>query len=342
MLTFVHRHRRILLAQLPLAVLSVALLLWRVDVVEALRRIPDVNIGWAAAGLLIFTASKAIHAYRWRVLLGHRDVPLRPLFGIFLFSNLANALVPLRAGDLVRVELPSRLLRLPRAELASNVFIVETMFDGLAFVLLVVLPAFLLGNAVLALPGVTLFVVLVLVAFAGVAALARVQIPENPEQTVLVRRLPRRWRAAAGKIARQFIAGMTSLRDGRRAAFALLVSLVAWLAEVLVYWMMGQAFGVEVDFGEAVVLMVAANLVVSLPLTPWDIGPYEVAVTEALVLLGGDRAEASSYAVGSHLLLLSWITITGVAAMFTLSLRPRDALPRPRPAEKSGERSAPG
>ena len=151
MLTFVHRHRRILLAQLPLAVLSVALLLWRVDVVEALRRIPDLNIGWAAAGLLIFTASKAIHAYRWRVLLGHRNVPLRPLFGIFLFSNLANALVPLRAGDLVRVELPSRLLRLPRAELASNVFIVETMFDGLAFVLLVVLAAFLLGNTVLAL-----------------------------------------------------------------------------------------------------------------------------------------------------------------------------------------------
>ena len=60
------RHRRPFLAQILIAVISIALLVWRVDLVEALTRIPEVNVAWAAAGLLTFTGSKAIHTYRWR------------------------------------------------------------------------------------------------------------------------------------------------------------------------------------------------------------------------------------------------------------------------------------
>ena len=48
------------------------------------------------------------------------------------------------------------------------------------------------------------------------------------------------------------------------------------------------------------------------------------------MLLGGDRVDGSSYAVGIHLLLLAWITVTGVIAMFTLNLRPREVLDRRR------------
>ena len=328
MLSIVGSHRRLFLAQLPIATLAVALLIWRVDILEGLRSLSDVQLGWVAAGLVTFTASKAVHAYRWRVLLQHRQAPLAPLLGIFFVSNLANAIVPFRAGDLIRIELPSRLLRLPRAELASNVLVVETIFDGLAFVLLAVAAGALLGDAVVALPALLAFVTLVLLAFAGLTAVARLRIPEDPSDSALLRWLPARWREPGGRLARQFIEGMTSLRKGRRVAGALLVSVAAWMAEVVVYWMMGQAFGVELEIGEAIVLMLAANLVVSLPITPWDVGPYELAVTEAFVLLGADRSEASSYAVGSHVLLIAWITVSGLLAMLALSLRPGELLRR--------------
>ena len=45
-------------------------------------------------------------------------------------------------------------------------------------------------------------------------------------------------------------------------------------------------------------------------------------------LLGADRGEASTYAVGSHLLLIAWITVSGVVAMVALSLRPGELLQR--------------
>jgi hypothetical protein len=97
--------------------------------------------------------------------------------------------------------------------------------------------------------------------------------------------------------------------------------------EVAFYWMMAEAFALELDLHQAMVLMIAANLIVSLPLTPWSVGPYELAVTEALVAIGADRVNAGAFALGSHLMLQAWILITGSAAKLALRLGPRDHWP---------------
>ena len=331
MLAFARRNRRLLAIQAVVVIISIAVLLWRVDVAEALKRLDNIDLRWALAGMLLFTVSKSIHAWRWRVLLGRPDVPLRPLVSIFMASNLVNALAPLRAGDLVRIELPSRLLGIPRAALASNVLFVESLFDGLAFLVLVAVAGFALGEGVRQLPGLTIFVSIVALAFVVLVLLARWELPADPARSRLLLVVPDAGRERAARLLAQLQEGMASLRDVRHTAVALVVSVVAWMAEVGVYWMMGKALGVQLGFGEAMLLMIAANIVVSLPITPWDIGPFEVAVTEAFVFLGGDRVDGSSYAVGIHLLLLAWITVTGVIAMFTLNLRPREVLGARRP-----------
>ena len=183
MLGFARRNRRLLAIQAVVVAVSIGVLLWRVDVAEALRRLDNVDPRWALAGMLLFTVSKSIHAWRWRVLLGRPDVPLRPLVSIFMASNLVNALAPLRAGDLVRIELPSRLLGIPRAALASNVLFVESLFDGLAFLVLVAVAGFALGEGVRELPGLTIFVSIVALAFVVLVLLARWELPADPARS---------------------------------------------------------------------------------------------------------------------------------------------------------------
>ena len=338
MLGLLRRNPRLLAIQAVVVAISIAVLLWRVDVLEALRRLDNVEPGWALAGMVLFTISKGVHAYRWRVLLGRPDVPFRPLLSIFMVSNLVNALLPLRAGDLVRIELPSRLLKLPRAALASNVLFVESLFDGLAFLVLVAIAGFVLDEGVRELPGLTIFAAIVLLAFVVLVLLARWELPADPARSRLLLPVPEPGRERAARLLQQLQEGMASLRDVRHTVVALVISVAAWIAEVGVYWMMGKALGLDLGLGEAIVLMVAANIIVSLPITPWDIGPFEVAVTEAFVLLGGARVDGSSFAIGIHLLLLVWITISGVAAMFTLNLRPREVLGagRQTPGEEPG------
>ena len=344
MVSFLRRNPRLLVIQAVLVAISMAVLLWRVDVVEALRRLDNVEPGWALAGMALFTVSKGIHAYRWRVLLGRSDVPLRPLVSIFMVSNLVNALLPLRAGDLVRIELPSRLLGLPRAALASNVLFVESLFDGLAFLVLVAVAGFVLDEGVRELPGLTIFAIIVALAFVVLVLLARWELPAEPSRSRLLVVVPDAARERAARLLEQLQEGMASLREIRYTIVSLVISVAAWVAEVGVYWMMARALGIDLGLGEAIVLMIAANIVVSLPITPWDIGPFEVAVTEAFVLLGGDRVDGSSFAVAVHLLLLAWITVTGVIAMFTLNLRPGEVLdPRLRRPDRPDDRDeAPG
>jgi uncharacterized protein (TIRG00374 family) len=324
---FVRRHRMLVLIQLPLGVVSLAVLVWRVDLAEAVRRLPDVDYRWAAPGLLVFTASKFLHAYRWRVFLGRREhLPLRQLFAIFLTSNLANAVIPLRAGDLLRIELPNRRFGIPRAELTGSVIVVETLLDGVAFVILMFVGLVLLDVPPL-LPSLLGFMALAVgVAFAVTVVLARVDGERDFSTLWPLRWLPVRLRARAAVLLPQFLDGLASLRDVGGVSRAVGISLVAWLAEVGVYWMMGQAFGLELDAATYLPIMIGANLIVSIPLTPWDLGPYEVVVTEVTVLAGAARGVASGFAVGSHLLLLAWIGVTGMLAMWALDLEPRELL----------------
>ena len=324
---YLRRRRRWVLLQAALATGSFTFLALRVDLPRAVEQLTEIRLGWAVAGLVAFTLSKAIHSYRWRVLLRHRSgLRGRDLFPVFLVSNLANAVVPLRAGDVLRVELTRRRFGIPRAELTSSVFLVESVLDGVAFVALLLPALLLLDPGALRTPTAALIGAIVLGAFAASLLVARLEVGVAVDRWSLVGWLPPALRDRVAAIVPSFMNGMRVLRGGRGMGIAIALSVVAWTAEVAVYWMMGRAFALEMGFSEAVLVTIAANVIVSLPLTPWDIGPYEVAVTEALAFMGFGLSEAGAYAVGSHLLLIVWISITGVAAMWTLHVGPRALL----------------
>jgi uncharacterized protein (TIRG00374 family) len=325
--TRMQRWRAAILIQVLLGVLVLGVFLWRVDILGALRNLPELQLRFAIAGTITFSLSKFVHAYRWRWFLRHRDeIPFRRLFELFLVSNLANAMIPLRAGDLLRVELPNRRYGVPRAELASSVFLVESLLDGVSFVLLGFGGLLLFDLPASLRPGVAVLAAIVFVIAVVSIRAARRGETWSVDGAVWRRLVPARARPRINEWLGQWVTGMTALSDWRSASVSVLLSLLAWILEVGVWWYMGKAFGIQLAFSEALAVMIAANLAQAIPITPWSIGPYEVAVTEILVLLGASRLDGSSYAIGSRLLLMTWIGITGILAMWSLDLRPRDLI----------------
>jgi glycosyltransferase 2 family protein len=301
------------------------LLAWRVDIGDALATLPDANWAWVIPGLLLFTMSKAVHTYRWRIFLGkHRNVPYTGLLGIFLVHNMANSVLLLRAGDILRIQTTSQRYDIPRSELTAVVIVVETLLDGLAFVGLVAL-AFTLGT----IPGVLRGT------FWGMAGLALIGVAlgviaaRYVNVETLGRHYPFRWLSAEARtsvlaLLRQFQEGLRTLRDPTLAAPAIAASLVGWLLEAGSYWMFGNAFGLGLSWSAYLLIMMTANFVVSIPITPSGIGPYEVATQALVVALGGASAAATGYAIGIHLCFIIWITITGVIAMWLTHLGPQE------------------
>lgn len=303
----------------------VALLAWRVNIGDALATLPDVNWVWVIPGLAAFTASKFLHAMRWRVFLGpQRNLPWQGMFGIFLVGNMANITIPLRAGDLLRVQVASNRYGISRSETAATVFVVETLLDGLAFIALVAI-AFSSGQ----MPGVLrgTFWGMAGLALLGLAlgvGTARFVKAETLERTYPLKWLSPDIRARARRLLSQFLEGMVTLRDAKLAGVSIALSLPGWLLEAASYWFFGHAFGLGLDPAAYLIIMMTANFAVSIPLTPSGIGPYEVAVAEVAVLLGADRALATGFAIGMHLCYIVWIVFTGLVAMWLLKVTPQD------------------
>lgn len=327
--------------QLALTGGFLGLLAWRVNVGDALATLPDANWAWVLPGLAIFTISKAVHTARWRLFLaGDKQPPLSGLLAIFLIHNMANAVLLLRAGDVLRIQTTAQRYNIPRSELTASVIVVETLLDGLAFVLLVAI-AFSFGVIPNALEGT----------FWGLAGLALLGLAMGViaarwlRPAALERVVPFRWlsddaRETVTRLLTQFLQGMRALRHWRLALPAAVLSIAGWLLEATSYWFFGEAFGLSLDFSAYLLVMMTANFAVSIPITPSGIGPYEVATQELLVALGAERALATGYAIGIHLCFIIWITITGLIAMWLTRLSfdeilyvgpPKPTEPEPKP-----------
>ena len=311
--------------QLALVLLFVGLLAWRVNLGDAFRTFGDVNYAWVAAALVVFTASKFVHATRWRILLGRiPGLPLAGLFGTYLVSNMVNNLMPLRTGDLVRIQVPARRYNIHRAELTAVIIVVETLLDGVAFVVLL-----LIGLGLQDVPAMRQSVMWSLVGLVALGVVlatlaARIRLPDDLSQVGWGRLLPGWLRQRVADLVPPFVDGLAALRDPRIAWQAIAISFPAWLIEVTVFWLFGQAFGLGLDFSAYLVITVAANMIVALPITPTSLGVYEVALQEVIALFGVDRSLAAGYAIGAHLFMSLWISVTGLLAAWLLNIRFED------------------
>src|SRR5437867_1761725 len=128
---------RRLLARTVVSLALVGFLLWRIDLDAAVRALRDARYVYVVPALALFGVAKLLVAVRWRLMTSKfADLPLAPLFGVLLVSNLANNVVPARIGDLIRVQVPAQRYGTSRARLAATVFATESLLDGVAFAVL--------------------------------------------------------------------------------------------------------------------------------------------------------------------------------------------------------------
>lgn len=302
-----------------LALLGV--LLWRVDLDAAAHALRDANYLYVIPALIIFGIAKLLAAQRWRMMMSKFvELPLAPLYGILLVSNLANNIVPARLGDLIRVQVPAQRYGTSRARVAAMVFATESLLDGLVFATLG-----LIGLALIDLSNFPTGVFWgVLGAVAGgliaVIPLSHLKLEPGWQCRGLLARLPERFQDMIETGVPHFIDGLVVFKDLRLGAQAVGLSFAIWLLEVGMFALFGLAFGIHLSMPAWMLIMVAANMVSSVPVTPSNIGAYEVAITELVKALGVSAGLAGGFAIAAHVFNIVWITMAGFVAMWSLKL----------------------
>ncbi len=299
-----------------------ALLAWAlrgVSAEEVLRHIAGARPGPLAAAVIVATISFPLRLIRWRLLL--RDergepYPLAPLWHAIALGFMANNLLPLRAGELIRSYTAARLAQARFTTVISSVA-VERIFDALTVVALLtfaLLTSELPSSVTVAGTSVTQ-----LARAAGVASMVAlllavmvVAAPLAAEK--LVRRL-----LPSRKLADRIVdliegvrQGLTVLRSPSRLAGVILWSLVIWLVNALAFYLGFAAFNIPVSYAGALLMQGLLVLGISVPSTPGFFGPFEAVIVAVLALYGVSGSLAFSYALAFHVTTFVPITLLGL------------------------------
>ena len=318
--------------------LFLALLFVRLDLGETRAALAGANYAYLLPAIAVYFGSLYARSLRWRYLLRpFAAVHARRLYPVVLVGYMANNLLPVRLGELVRSYYLS--VREPvRGSTALATIVVERVFDGLTLLFFLAVAALFLPIGGLAdrigeTRGLPLWAAatLLIVPFVGALSIIIV-IALRPERVrafagSLTRRLPRRAGPAAQSVAERFVAGFEGLhRPGRlTAVFALSVPI--WLAESVMYYIVALGFGLQDALGGAAAMAAAvlavtaaSNLATSLPSSPGALGPFEALAVLSLVFLGVDGERALAYAIVLHAALLLPVIAAGLAHLATRGL----------------------
>ncbi len=285
----------------------------------------QVNYWYLLPAVLLYFAGLCVRAVRWRLLLKPvADVSSRDLLQVNAVGLMANNVLPLRTGEVVRAYALSKRAPVTKSAALATIA-VERIFDGMTMLLFISVSMVFVSltnelEHVAALAAILFSAALILIVLLAHGGGLRDRFLQ-----LALGFLPDRASVRAGRIADSFIAGLGVFTNGRSLAAVGGTSLLAWTFEASVYWMTAQAFGGSIADAmgapETFLTTGIANLATLVPSSPGYVGPFEAAVI--LVLRGAldlTREMALSYAILVHALLYFPVTIWGAIEWSRLQL----------------------
>jgi len=286
-------------------------LLRQVDLRQSWNALGRLNGPFMLVPLAVFFVNLPLRAWRWQRIFPSSS---RPGFGMCLtvvgIGNMANFLLPGRAGDLARCVLVTREGSLTEGSRTLATLAVEKVLDGLALI------------------GMVLFAVWAVQPPHWVIGLIRVATLIFGGTLILLVVLRYRTRALIDSVRRafrvvhlsaleqRFDGLLTSFADGLSAVsstgrmLALLAMTAAiWATEAGLVWGLAMALGLAVTFKSAVVASAVLGLGLMIPAAPGGLGTYELFGTEAFKLAGLAASSALALTVVIH----AWVFVANIA-----------------------------
>jgi uncharacterized membrane protein YbhN (UPF0104 family) len=286
------------LAWLALALALLAGLLWvdRGSLGQVAGQFAAADWRLAIIALVLTAAADMAKALRWQVLFGQAKPSYRRVLQAQVVGQAANALVPLRLGEVLRV---SWAARTPSGLARGTAGLVLT--KAVDAVVLAGLIAVVFGGSLLAQAQLLPAVGLGLVVAVGLGLAQRYRhIGGGGLQAV------RPLLAGAGRYAREL--------NAQTLAIVLLTSAFAWIVGGIVNMVVLAAVGAPLSIDAAARILASGYVAGLLPAPPGRLGVFEGTVAAALVAGGMELSVAITVAVVLHALQLLEVGLLVLAA----------------------------
>lgn len=293
---------------LLISLVFLGLFFWRVDPGEIAAAVGRASYHVILPALVAYFLGLWFRALRWQVLL--RPVrAFRPteLFAVLSVGYLVNNVFPARLGEIARAVMIGDRSGVSKTSVLATVA-VERMFDGLALLLIMGVVSLLVPLqdelAIVLRIGGLIFV------GATVAAITVVFLRGKALRIVdwALRLLPASIRVKVAHLIGLFFDGLEILRSPRAVGLVLFWSILAWLAEGLMYYLVSLGFAVDQPFSIILLMNSVANLATAIPSGPGGVGTFDAVARWTLEAFGAPRDEATAYTIVLHVVL--WVPVS--------------------------------
>ncbi len=253
----------------------------------------------AAASGFLYMLFKGL---RWRAMVS-RQKKIRFWRAITLYSTgqILGLVMPALTGQVGRLVLFSRKEGLKKTFIFSTI-ILEVLFDAISLVIFMLITSFAFvfpseyRHMSTIVAGVTV---------AALVCLYLMLHYQEGAENFGRKCLRNRWPGAyitVKKFIRSFTKGIEVLKSSQHMAGTMALSLLSWGAHMLVVWYLMKAFGLELPFAAAAVVMIINTIVLMVPITPGNAGTFEVAVSTSLAAFSVGRSDAVLFALALHIM----------------------------------------
>lgn len=312
----------------------VAAMLWYIGPSHVGRALSSASPIYLALAIVAYGLFFLVRGIRWRMLFSHSapDVRLTTTTGATAVGWLANSLLPLKGGEVLRATLVARRERVSIVTSAATIAL-ERVLDMLGASLLAVLALLLLPGAthlpgwlVLALQAAWILPVALLLALAALVRWRELSLRGLSRAT----RHMGRFGVKVHTLADMVLSGFATLarHPGLLARLAPLTFVIATL-QTLVFAFLVMAFippaTLAMSFAGSAIFLLSFVIAI----TPGNVGTYEAAFIAVFVALGVPAEVAIPASILTHLTTTLIVAAAGGCALVVLGLGARGALARP-------------
>ena len=287
------------------SLLAVAAVVWW-GMHQDAPRLPRTTAHLAALGAAVglYAVATLVRGWRWHEILrrlgaGHRT---RDAYALVTVGYMGNAVLPARGGEVLRTVLLADRSSTGKREVLGSI-VTERALDAISLALLFAALTFMgiAGSPLGQRPGLAAVAVLVL--GAACAWLAK-RLARRPRFAALLRRV------------RPFLLASRPLL-GRHGLGLVLVSLVVWLLEGTICWLVATSLGLGITPIDGVFLAVLSALAALIPAAPGYLGTFDAALIFGLKALSVSGGAAVGFALTMRFVLFVPITVVGLGIFLT-------------------------
>ena len=283
--------------------------------------IKSANLVWLLAVVPIYFTSVWFRSLRWNYLLRPiKHLKTNEVFPVVAIGYMGNNIFPARAGELLRSVVLKHRYDIPiSASLAS--IIVERIIDGvvmLGFIFFNLTELNKLTDSSGFVGSIRALALWGSIAFIGALLffLLAAKFPHKTETFIrwVASIFPKKWQEKILNIGLRFITGIEALNSWKSLSIVLGTSVIIWLLETSVYWVVMRAFPMQVNFFGLMLMNGILNLSTTLPSAPGYIGTFDAPGIALMSAYGIDKSLAAGYTLVLHAAL--WLPVTLLGAYF--------------------------